>query len=95
MTQAKASSDEKKPLIDYPTTYQFKVMGLHDGFREHVRHLFGRLIGSEVAQDSIEEAQSSKGKYLSLTVTVFLKDEPQRQGIYAALHADEKIIYYL
>lgn len=86
---------EKKPLIEYPTVYSFKVMGKHEGFRDHVRLLFGRLVGSEVAQDSIAEVPSRQGNYLSLTVTVYLQTEEHRQAIYLGLHQDERIIYYL
>ncbi len=48
------TSESKKPLIEYPTVYTFKVMGLQkDGFREYVRRLFKRLMGTEVSPDSI------------------------------------------
>lgn len=88
--------DEKKPLIEYPTIYAFKVMGRpEDNFSEYVRLLFGRLMGAEVARDSISENRSKKGNYVSLTVTVFLHSEEHRRGIYEALHKEKRILYYL
>ncbi|WP_426751586.1 HP0495 family protein [Myxococcus sp. Y35] len=87
---------EKKPLIEYPTVYTFKVMGAQEaGFTEHVRELFKRLMGTEISPDSIREQPSSKGKYVSLSVSVYLLSEEHRRGIYDALHKDERVKYYL
>jgi uncharacterized protein len=88
---------QDKPLISYPTEYAFKVMGKQEnGFREFVRQLFSRLMGTEVSLDSISEQPSRQGKYLSVTVTVVLLSEEQRQTIYGALHKEKRrILYYL
>lgn len=88
--------EEKKPLIEYPTLYTFKVMGLQEhGFREYVRQLFKRLMGTEVSPDSISEQPSSQNKYLSVTVTVYLLSEDQRRTLYAQLHKEKRVLYYL
>ena len=64
-------SPERKPLIEYPTTYTFKVMGKQEhGFREYVRALFHRIMGQEVSPDSMSEQPSTGEKYLSVSVTV-------------------------
>ncbi len=84
------------PLIEYPTVYAFKVMGkLEHGFREYVRQLFSRLMGTEVSLDSISENVSTKNTYVSLTVSVYLLSEEQRKNIYAQLHKEKRIVYYL
>jgi putative lipoic acid-binding regulatory protein len=89
-------ASEKKPLIEYPTVYTFKVMGKQEhGFREYVRQLFKRLMGNEVSLDSISETPSSKGKYLSVSVSVYLLSEDQRRNIYGALHKEKRVLYYL
>ena len=55
----RAGEDSKKPLIEYPTVYPFKVMGLQEhGFKEYVRTLFRRLMGTEISPDSISEQPS-------------------------------------
>ncbi|MBJ6763853.1 DUF493 domain-containing protein [Myxococcaceae bacterium JPH2] len=88
--------EEKKPLIEYPSVYTFKVMGAQaPDFAEHVRELFRRMMGSEISPDSIHEQPSSKGKYVSLSVSVYLLSEEQRRSIYAQLHQDKRIVYYL
>ncbi|QSQ15060.1 HP0495 family protein [Myxococcus landrumensis] len=87
---------EKKPLIEYPSVYTFKVMGKKGSdFAEHVRELFRRMMGSEISPDSIHEQPSSKGNYVSLSVSVYLLSEEQRRGIYDQLHKDPRVIYYL
>ena len=90
------ATEDKKPLIEYPAIYTFKVMGEQTpDFSEHVRSLFKRKMGTEVSPDSIHVQPSSKGKYVSLSVSVFLLSEEQRRAIYAELHQDPRIVYYL
>ena len=86
----------RRPLIDYPTVYEFKVMGKQEhGFKEFVRVLFSRLMGSEISMDSISEQPSKMNRYLSVNVSVYLLSEDQRRTIYEALHKERRIIYYL
>lgn len=90
------ADEEKKPLIEYPAVYTFKVMGKQShGFSEYVRELFRKLMGTEISPDSIHEQPSSKGKYVSVSVSVYLLSEEHRRAIYAELHKDERVIYYL
>lgn len=92
----KTDAEAQKALIEYPTVYPFKVMGKQEhGFKEHVRQLFRRLMGTEISLDSISEQPSSKGKYISVTVSVYLLSEEQRRAIYEALHKDRRVVYYL
>jgi putative lipoic acid-binding regulatory protein len=86
----------EKPLIEYPTRYAFKVMGRHDSdFRGYVRALFSEVLGVEVGDDAITQQTSSRGTYLSLTVSVWLESEEHRQRVYLSLHGNERIVYYL
>lgn len=92
----KKPPSEGKPLIEYPTVYTFKVMGRQEhGFKEYVRNLFKRVMGTEISPDSISEQASSRGKYLSVTVTVYLLSEEQRRAIYLQLHKERRVLYYL
>lgn len=96
MSDPKSPGDEKPPLIEYPTVYAFKVMGKQEhGFAEYVRLLFSRLMGTEVSKDSISVVPSSKGTYISLTVSVYLLSEEHRRSIYLQLHQEKRILYYL
>jgi len=90
------------PKIEYPTHYTFKVMGQAlepqaqpTGFRPFVVALFERLLGQALAAEAVTELPSSRGKYVSVSVTVHLHSEDQRRGIYHALHKERRIVYYL
>ena len=90
----------KQPLIEYPTTYTFKVMGKQEhGFREYVRGLFHRIMGQEISPDSMREQPSRGEKYLSVSVNVVLLSEEQRKHVYAELYKEQlsfkRILYYL
>ncbi len=91
-----AEGEQKKPVIEYPTVYTFKVMGVQEhGFAEYVRTLFKRLMGTEISPDSLREQPSSKGKYVSVSVSVYLLSEEHRRSRYAQLHQEKRVIYYL
>ena len=93
---AQPQVEEKKLAVEYPTDYTFKVMGLQGGdFRDYVRELFERLMQGPLGPDALSEQPSSKGKYISINVTVHLTSEDQRRGIYAELHKDARVVYYL
>ncbi len=90
------NEEAPKVQIEYPTVYAFKVMGKQEhGFKEYVRSLFKRVLGAEVSQDSISEQPSRQGRYVSLTVSVYLLSEDQRQAVYHSLHKERRVLYYL
>jgi putative lipoic acid-binding regulatory protein len=82
-------------LIEYPSVYTFKVMGRAEGFREAVLALFHRALGQEISPDSVHEQPSSAGKYVSLSISVYLLSEDQRVRVYGALHQEKRVLYYL
>ena len=95
-TPRAGDGQEKKPLIEYPTVYTFKVMGRQaPDFVEYVRALFRGLMGTEISPDSIREQPSSKGTYVSLSVSVYLLSEEHRRSIYTRLRQEQRVVYYL
>lgn len=93
---SRMSTPSDKPLIEYPTVYAYKVMGRRsDDFHAYVRGVFRALLGAELEAEAISENVSKQGTYVSLTVSVRLETEDQRQKIYAHLHTDQRIVYYL
>ncbi|MFN0061917.1 MAG: YbeD family protein [Myxococcaceae bacterium] len=82
--------------ISYPTRYPFKVMGRADPtFSDHVRALVAKALKDDVVTPDLTEVTSREGKYVSVTITMLLRSEAERRAIYEALHADERIVYYL
>jgi putative lipoic acid-binding regulatory protein len=95
-TQDSGDGEEKKPLIEYPTVYTFKVMGKQaPDFVEYVRGLFRLLMGTEISPDSLREQPSSKGTYVSVSVSVYLLSEEHRRSIYTRLRQEQRVVYYL
>ena len=95
-TQGWGDGQENKPLIEYPTVYTFKVMGKQaPDFVEYVRELFRLLMGTEISPDSLREQPSSKGTYVSVSVSVYLLSEEHRRSIYSRLRQEQRVVYYL
>ena len=87
---------ELKPLVEYPTTYCFKVMGIRGpDFTDHIRQLFKLALAVESSDQAITELPSRQGKYVSLSVSVLLTSEEQRRAIYGSLHKDARVVYYM
>jgi uncharacterized protein len=83
-----------EPLLSYPVDYTFKVMGLAaEDFPEHARRLVAAVAGEGAGIASTRA--SAQGKYHSVSVVARLVSEEQRRAIYQALHADERVVYYL
>lgn len=83
------------PVLDYPLDYTFKIMGFAaDDFPEHARRLVAGVVG-EAPAERVTVRSSSGGKYHSVSVAVTLVSEDQRRGVYEALHADGRVVYYL
>jgi uncharacterized protein len=96
LTTSTGDGQENKPLIEYPTVYTFKVMGRQEAdFLEYVRELFRALMGTEISSDSIREQPSSKGTYVSVSVSVYLLSEEHRRSIYTRLRQEQRVVYYL
>jgi uncharacterized protein len=79
------STETAPSLIDYPSAFPIKVMGLQaDGF---VQAMAAVALSFDPAFDasSIEQRPSSGGKYLGLTLTVTATSREQLDALYRAL----------
>jgi uncharacterized protein len=84
-----------RPLIEYPTDYPLKVIGLAaDDLVEHVLRVVASA-GPRVDAGAVTTRASGAGKYLSVSFSVRLGSEEERHAVYAALKADPRVIYYL
>lgn len=76
---------EKTSLIEYPCDFPIKIMGeMHDAFAQTMLEL---VLQHDPNFDAakMEMRPSSKGKYLSLTVTVRATSRGQLDDLYRAL----------
>jgi putative lipoic acid-binding regulatory protein len=84
------------PLVEYPTDYAFKIIGRSGpDFSTWARGLVAGALGIDISPAAVREKPSSKGKYLSVEVTVRLESEAQRRAVYDRLHQESDIVFYL
>lgn len=72
-------------LIEYPSEFPIKIMGpMHDAFAQTMVELV-TLHDPTFHAGKVEMRPSSKGTYLSLTVTVYATSREQLDNLYLAL----------
>ena len=75
----------KDSLIEYPSRFPIKVMGLRvEGFVPAMVEI-ARRFDPEFDASSIEQRESSGGKYLGLTLTITATSREQLDDLYGAL----------
>lgn len=73
------------PLISYPCRFPIKVMGERsDGFLSEMLSV-ARRFDPGMATESVEIRSSSGGKYLGLTLHVWVSSRSQLDDVYRAL----------
>lgn len=84
-----------KAALRFPCNFVIKAIGLKaDDLREHVFNLVKKHDASLVS-DRVTTRDSSKGKYLAVSVEVRAISREQLDAIYRDLHADSRILYVL
>ncbi len=77
--------DRIEKLLEFPVAFPMKVIGQRvDGFAQQIAELVVDHV-AEFDPASIELRVSTKGSYLSLTVTPTVRDRVQLEGLYRAL----------
>lgn len=83
--------DPKESLIEYPSDFPIKIMGpTQDNFAETIVKVVQQY-DPEFTADKVEMRPSSKGNYLSLTVTVRATSREQLDNLYRALSSHEMV----
>ncbi len=74
-------------LIEYPSAFPIKVMGVHaEGFEEAIVAL-ALQFDPTFDRASVERRPSKGGKYLGLTITITATSRDQLDSLYRALTA--------
>ena len=83
-----ADSDLRKDsLIEYPSLFPIKVMGLHGDDFVHQITQVARQFDPFFDAATVELRPSSTGKYLGVTITVTATSREQLDSLYLALTA--------
>lgn len=94
MTDTPPTDPRKDSLIEYPSQFPIKVMGLKvDGFVHAITEL-ARQFDPAFDAAGIELRDSSSGKYLGVTITITATSREQLDDLYRALssHPMVKIV---
>ncbi len=82
-------------LEQFPCVYTFKIFGRHDAaFVDRVRQIVGATLGA-VPLDSMKVRESARGRYLSVTIVIWVHNRAQLEQVYADLRADEQVLLYI
>ncbi len=85
MTDAKPGGARRDELIEYPSAFPIKVVGVNeDGFVHAITHI-ARQFDPTFDAATIELRESGGGKYLGLTITVRATSRAQLDDLYRAL----------
>lgn len=88
-------SEHRESAIEFPCEFPVKIMGranpdfvirVVEIVREHV---------PELRDQDVSTAASSRGKYVSVTVTFTAVSQSQLDNVYLALNADEQVLMTL
>jgi uncharacterized protein len=86
---------EPEHLEQFPCVYTFKIFGRRsDTFVERVREIVGATLGA-VPLDAVKVRESSRGRYLSVTVIIRVDSRRQLEQVYADLRAEEQVLLYI
>ena len=85
----------EESAIEFPCEFPIKMMGRDTPeFRDTARSLVERHAG-KVADDSVREAQSRKGNFVSITVTITATSQQQLDAIYQDVTDHEDVLMAL
>ena len=85
MTDAKPGGARRDELIEYPSAFPIKVVGVNeDGFVHAITHI-ARQFDPHFDATTIALRESGGGKYLGLTITVRATSREQLDELYRAL----------
>ena len=85
----------EESVIEFPCEFPIKMMGRDTpAFRSTARALVEKHAG-KVANDAVREAQSRKGNFVSITVTITATSQRQLDAIYQDVTDHEDVLMAL
>ena len=90
---------EEKPqqeqLLKFPCSFPIKIMGRDENaFKETVVRIVQQHTG-EISESDIRVAPSSKGNFVSVTITIEAESQQQLDSIYTDLSARDDVLFSL
>ena len=87
-------SDDAR-LEEFPGEYTFKIFGRRsDTFAERVRTIVAATFG-QVSAEAVRVRESSAGRYVSVTIVLWVEDRAQLERVYTDLRAEPEVLLYI
>jgi putative lipoic acid-binding regulatory protein len=83
-------AEKSVPVLEYPRLWEYRLIGENAG---RLREIIAQVLGEQ--EHVIEPGNTSRGgKYVSVSVTVTVRDEAHRNEIFQGLrgHAEVKLV---
>jgi putative lipoic acid-binding regulatory protein len=80
-----ATPEPKESLIEYPSCFPIKVVGVNENGFVHAMTQIARQFDPQFDATSIELRESGAGKYLGVTLTVTATSREQLDALYRTL----------
>lgn len=89
------SGDQQESALEFPCRFPIKAMGLDESeFEAHVLQIISPHV-DDIAPEDVVVRTSSKGKFLSVTVTIDAQSQEHLDRVYRNLTSSERILYVL
>lgn len=94
MSTEAASGPQQESLIEYPSLFPIKIMGLHTDDFVHTINQIAKQFDPFYDATTVELRPSSGGKYLGVTITITATSREQLDNLYRALtgHPSVKVV---
>lgn len=86
---------ENQQLLQFPCSFPLKIMGRDEpGFRDQVVGIVSTHAG-DIGENAVRTMSSSKGSFVSLTITIQAESQQQLDNIYLDLTNCEDVLFAL
>lgn len=86
---------EQEQLLQFPCSFPIKVMGRDEpGFAGTVVDIVKKY-AADIGDDDVRLSPSSKGNFVSVTITIEARSQEQLDNIYRELTANEDVLVSL
>ena len=86
---------ENESLLTFPCSFPIKIMGRDEDSFRHTAVLLVEQHAGKLADDAITISASSKGNFLSITITIQAQNQEQLDNIYNDLSNHEAVLVAL
>ena len=88
-------TQEQESALKFPCEFTFKVFGHHTTeFENAVKKIMKKHVPS-FSEEAMRTKESSKGKYMALSITIYAESKQQLDSIYQELSKDPDILMAL